>query len=129
VFAVGTRRQEAVGRVLQEAVAEVIRREVRDPRIGFVTVVGVEASADLRHARVRVSILAESEEECAECLAGIESARTFIQRLVAERVRLRYAPELVFIRDRGFENAERVARILHEIAAEQHREGDAGETP
>lgn len=106
-----------------------IQRELRDPRIGFVTVVGVEISADLRHARVRVSILADSEEECGECLAGIESARPYIQRLVAERVRLRYAPMLVFVRDRGSENAERVARILHEIAAEQQREGDAGGTP
>lgn len=124
-----TRRQESVGRVLQEAIADVLLREVRDPRIGFVTVVGVEPSVDLRHAKVRISILAESEAQCGECLAGFDSARRFIQKLVAERVRLKYVPELVFVRDRGSENAERVARILNEIAAEQHREGDAGGTP
>jgi ribosome-binding factor A len=105
-----------------ERVAELIRAEVgafltgaaRDPRIGFVTVTGVDVSGDLTHARVRVSVMG-SEEEKARTLEGLASAARYLRAQLAKTLHLRVAPELRFLLDRGIEHAQRIDRLLKEL--------------
>src|ERR671939_113849 len=87
----GKRRvNESVRQVLSEAVGE-----LKDPRIGFVTVTGVETSPDLRHAKVFVSVLG-SEEKRTQSLAGLEAAHGVLQARVARELRLKRTPQLAF---------------------------------
>jgi ribosome-binding factor A len=106
-----TRRTDRVAEALQELIAELLLREIKDPRIGLVTITGVRISPDLRHARVFFSRLGD-EEQRAQSLKGLSSAAGFIRSQVAHRLKLRVAPEIVFEFDPSLEQAERIARLL-----------------
>jgi ribosome-binding factor A len=108
-----TRRTERVADALLEAIAEILLKEVKDPRIGMVTLTGVKISPDLRHARVYFSTLGD-EGRRRESLAGLRSASGFIRSGLSRRLKLRVAPELAFELDPGLEQAERVTRLLKE---------------
>jgi len=107
-------RPERVGELVRKTVAEFLTGNVRDPRIGFVTVTGVEVSADLSHATVRVSVMG-SEEEKARSLEGLGSAARFLRASLSRGLRLRTSPELHFQLDRGLEHAQRIDRVLKEL--------------
>jgi ribosome-binding factor A len=107
-------RPERVAEAIRQAVAAFLTENVRDPRVGFVTVTGVRVSADLAHARVRVSVMG-SEDEKATSLTGLESAARFLRRQLARELSLRVAPELRFELDRGIEHAQRIDRMLREL--------------
>ncbi len=107
-------RPERVGEMIRHSVAEFLTGKARDPRIGFVTVTAVEVSADLTHARVRVSVMG-SDEEKAKSLEGLASAARFLRARLARELPLRTAPELRFELDRGQEHAMRIARLLKEL--------------
>ena len=94
-----------------------IEGELKDPRIGSATVTRVELSPDLRHGRILVSVM-EDEKAQQDTLAGLASAAGFIRRELAQRLRLRRAPELVFVLDRETEEAERVERLLKDTRHE-----------
>lgn len=104
-------------RRVDEAVREVLSASVttdlKDPRIGFVTVTDVKTSPDLRHARVYVSVLGSGEEQQAS-LAGLQSAHGFLQSGLARSLRLKHTPELTFILDDTAERAARVERLMAE---------------
>jgi ribosome-binding factor A len=124
-----TRKQASVTRELRDAIGEILLREVRDPRVRLVSVVAVEISPDLRRAHVRISATASTEEEAKLAFEGVESAAPFIRRLVGQRVRLKYVPELAFERDRGAEHAEKITRVLRQIADEETTGRADGDTP
>ena len=107
-------RGERVGQRIQEIVARLLREEVRDPRIGFVTVTGVEVSSDLHLARVFVAGHG-SEAERAAALAGLNSAAPFFRRAVGRELSLRFTPELAFEEDTGVERGFRVETILRDL--------------
>ena len=107
-------RPERVAELIRETVAQFLTSNVRDPRIGFVTVTGVDVSADLAHATVRVSVLA-AEEEKARTLEGLASAARFLRARLSGELPLRTSPELRFELDRGLEHALRIERLLREI--------------
>jgi len=107
-------RPERVAEVIRQIVAEFLTGGVRDPRVGFVTVTAVEASADLGHARVRVSVMG-SEEEKAKSLEGLGSAARFLRAQVAKVLPLRTTPELHFELDRGLEHAQRIDQVLRNL--------------
>ena len=107
-------RPERLGELIRQTVAEFLTGNVRDPRIGFVTVTGVEVSADLTHANVRVSVMG-SEEEKAKSLEGLTSAAGFLRARLSRELRLRTSPELHFRLDRGLEHAQRIERVLKEL--------------
>jgi len=88
--------------------------DVRDPRIGFVTVTGVEVSPDLSHANVRVSVMG-SDEEKAKSLEGLASAARFLRAQLSKELNLRTSPELHFHLDRGIEHAQHIDRVLKEL--------------
>jgi ribosome-binding factor A len=104
------RVNEAVRQVLSEAVGE-----LKDPRIGFVTVTGVDTSADLRQARVYVSVLG-SEEARAECLAGLGAAHGVLQGRIASELRLKRTPQLAFEYDPTVERGVRMTKLIDELA-------------
>jgi ribosome-binding factor A len=107
-------RPERVAALIRQTVAEFLTGDVRDPRIGFVTVTGVEVTADLSHATVSVSVMG-SEEEKAKSLEGLTSAARFLRASLARSLRLRISPEVHFRLDRGLEHAQQIERVLKEL--------------
>ena len=106
-----SRRPEQVAETVRQVVAEAIAREIRDPRIGFVTVTQVEVSGDLSHARVLVSIMGD-EAEKTKALEGLRSAAGFLRTKVTGALSTRTVPELDFELDRGMEHAARINALL-----------------
>lgn len=107
-------RPERVAEAIRQTVAEFLTGNVRDPRVGFVTVTAVEVSADLGHARVRVSVMG-SDEEKVTSLEGLASAARFLRAQVAKELPLRTTPELHFELDRGLEHAQRIDQVLRNL--------------
>ena len=88
----GNQRAVRVGDQMRDILAELLRDEVKDPRIGFVSIVRVEVSNDLRHAKIFVSVLG-NEQQKKESMKGLASATGFLRSEVAKRLQLRHAPE------------------------------------
>jgi ribosome-binding factor A len=104
----------AVREVLAEAVGE-----LRDPRIGFVTVTDVKTSADLRHAVVYVSVLG-SDSKREKTLAGLEAAHGVLQARIAHELRLKRTPQLAFEYDESVERGVRMSHLIDELAPDDH---------
>ena len=115
-----THRPERISDLIRGILARVLREEVRDPRIGFVTLTGVEVSPDLRHARVFVSTLGEASSR-ASSIVALNRAASFFRRAVAREAGLKRTPEIRFEEDATLEGGSRVEQLLDEI----HRE-DSG---
>lgn len=109
-----TRRQQQISEFLREEISEIILRELKDPRLGFVSLTRVEVSADLRHARVFVSVLG-SDEEFQNAVKALNGAAGFIRHLLKPRMRVRHIPDISFRADHSLEYAERMTRALNEI--------------
>ncbi len=109
-----THRPERLGELIRQTVAAFLTGNVRDPRIGFVTVTSVDVSGDLGHARIRVSIMG-TEEERARSLEGLGSAARFLRAQLARELTLRTTPELHFELDRGIEHAARIDDVLRKL--------------
>jgi ribosome-binding factor A len=106
------RVNESVRQVLSEALPE-----LKDPRIGFVTVTGVETSADLRHARVYVSVLG-SKRKREQSLAGLAAAHGVLQASLAHELRMKRTPTLVFEYDPRVEEGVRMSKLIDELVNE-----------
>jgi ribosome-binding factor A len=104
------RVNESVRQVLSEALPE-----LKDPRIGFVTVTGVETSPDLRHARVFVSVLG-SERKRAKSLEGLDAAHGVLQSRLAKELRMKRTPLLAFEYDRTVEEGVRMSKLIDDLA-------------
>ena len=112
-----SRRPEQVAETLRQVITESLAREVRDPRVGFVTVTGVLVSGDLSHARVMVSVVGDDDEK-ARALEGLQSAAGFLRTRAARALTTRSVPELHFELDRGLEHAARINELLNTIRQE-----------
>lgn len=108
------KRADRVKELLQEEVADIIRQEVKDPRIGFVTVTRVELSDNLRNAKIFISPMG-SEEEQKRTYKGVCSAAPFVRSRLGKRMRIKFLPELSFNWDHSHERSDRINRILHVI--------------
>src|SRR5262245_45052280 len=105
-------------RRVNEAVRQVLSEQMgllKDPRIGFVTVTGVETSPDLRHARVFVSVLG-GERKRRETLSGLQAAHSVLQGAVARELRLKRTPQLAFEYDPSVERGVRMTKLIDELA-------------
>jgi len=116
------RRPDRLGHEIRVILAELLTRQVKDPRIGFATVTRVEVTADLHHARVYVSVLG-TPEELASSIEGLSSAAGFLRHEVGHRLDLRRAPELTFILDHGAEAVEKIEMLLQQINESVKGEG------
>jgi ribosome-binding factor A len=112
----GYRRADRVNALLQRELGTLISEELRDPRITFPTVTAVEVTADLRTARVHVSVLGD-DEAAERTLQALADARAHIRHELGERTDLRLVPDLVFVPDRSAERAARISRLLREADA------------
>ena len=113
-------RPERVGQEIQAAIAALFTRgELRDPRIGFVTITGVKMSPDLRVARVYYSMLG-SDAERMETQKGLDAAKGFVRREVTSAVKLRVSPEIYFVFDESVGEGDKIERLLREV---KEREG------
>lgn len=112
-----TRRTERLQEFIKEQVSEIIQQHVRDPRIGFVSITDVEVSADLRHAKIFVSVLGDEDAKTAS-MAGLESAVKFIRGELGRRLQMRYTPEIMFRLDTSIERGSRVVSLLRDVTRE-----------
>ena len=112
-----SRRPEQMAETLRQVITDALAREVRDPRVGFVTITGVLVTNDLSHARVMVSVPGE-ETEKARALEGLQSAAGFLRSRAARALTTRTVPELHFELDRGLEHAARINELLNAIRQE-----------
>lgn len=111
------RRPEQIAETIRQVVTDALAREVRDPRVGFVTVTGVIVTNDLSHARVMVSVPGD-EGEKTRALEGLQSAAGFLRSRAARSLTTRSVPELHFELDRGLEHAARISELLNTIRRE-----------
>lgn len=105
------RRQRRVSDLIHQEVSDLLSKKMQDPRLEHVTVTGVEITADLKLARVYVTVLGEAEEMKA-ALDGLEHARGFIRRELAHALDLRFVPDLEFRLDEAFYRAVRIDALL-----------------
>jgi len=109
-----SRRTEKAAEAIRGVVSMAILAELSDPRVRGVTVTRVEVSADLRHAKVHVSVM--GDEACQKLtLRGLQSAAGFLQAKIAERIEIRYTPKLSFLLDQGVKRSIAVAQILQQV--------------
>ena len=109
-------RMRRVDEAMREVLSDAITSEIKDPRVGFVTVTAVQTSADLRHARVFVSVLGEQGQR-RRSMDGLESAHGFLQRRVAAELRLKNTPTLHFLYDDSTDRGMRIQELLDEEGA------------
>ncbi|HXD57142.1 MAG TPA: 30S ribosome-binding factor RbfA [Thermoleophilaceae bacterium] len=106
-----TSRMRRVNEAVREVLSGHIAGDLKDPRIGFVTVTGVETSPDLRHARVYVSVLGSNDERRA-ALDGLRSSAGFLQAKVGEELRMKRTPTLAFEYDDSIDRGMRISELL-----------------
>lgn len=111
-------RKSRVADGVRDEIAMIISREIRDPRLGFVTVIRVEMPVDQSVARIYVSPMGDEKTQ-AESMKALVHSRAFIRRLLAQRMKTRTVPEIFFVQDKGLENAERVGAIMAGWKAEE----------
>jgi len=112
------KRTDRLGEVIKKEMSDLIAREIKDPRIGFISIIEVVLSKDLRQARVYVSIYGK-EEEKEDSFIGLKSASGFIRMELGKRLRLRYAPKLDFVLDSSIEQASHISKILENLSRDQ----------
>ena len=113
-----SRRSERVSGLLRHAVADILLREVKDPRVSGITVTAARMSPDLRTARIFFRTLQEAKHAAA--LDGLQSATSYIRRQVAARLRLRYTPTIEFYYDNTFDEVNHLENLFHKIEQEEY---------
>jgi ribosome-binding factor A len=111
-----------VNELIREVVAEAVV-DLKDPRIGFLTITGAETSPDLRHAVIYYSVLGTDEEK-AETAEALDGASSRIQRAIGSETRLRYTPKLDFRVDPSIDEGLRISRILAEMEDQEDQDDD-----
>jgi ribosome-binding factor A len=114
-----------VNQLIREEISHLIQRELKDPRLGFVTITEVDVAKDLRTAKVYVSVLGP-EADWRASLQALESARGFIRNWLAPRLRLRAIPHLTFHPDRSMAHAAHIQAVLEELRTETRSPGEGG---
>ncbi|BCU82054.1 ribosome-binding factor A [Polycladomyces abyssicola] len=114
-------RVSRVGEQIKKELSQILQQELKDPRIGFVTITSVEMSGDLQHAKVYVSVMGD-EEQKKNTLAALNKAKGFIRSEIGRRITLRHTPELVFKVDESIEHGQYINQLLREV-----KTNDAGD--
>ncbi len=115
---VSSRRQLKAAEAIREVVAMSILTDIRDPRVKDVTVLSVEVAADMREAKVSVSVMGDEAQQNLS-LRGLQNSAGFLQAKIADRIETRYIPKLRFVLDQGVKNVLAVGEILERIREEK----------
>ena len=113
---------------LKRELSDMIRVQVRDPRVGPVTVTAVDTAGDIGSAKIYVRIIGD-EGQVAESVAGLEAAAVFLRHQLGQVLRLRKVPELRFREDRSLDHAQRIEQILSEVISEESAEVEDAAAP
>lgn len=110
-------RQEKVAEALKREISSIIQNELKDPRLGFITITRVNLSKDLRFGQIYFSVLSD-EEGIKKAVEGLNNAKGFVKRLISERLKLRFTPEISFKLDRSIEYSIELQKELDRIKDE-----------
>jgi ribosome-binding factor A len=113
-----SRRVQKAAEAIREVVSMAILAELKDPRVQGVTVTYVEVSADLRHAKVHVSVMGDQKRQTLT-LHGLQSAAGYLQSKLAQRLQTRYTPRIEFLLDQGVKKSIEISRILKEVLPQE----------
>ncbi|MBX3070011.1 MAG: 30S ribosome-binding factor RbfA [Thermomicrobiales bacterium] len=109
-----SRRTRQVGDLLREELDDIIRQEVKDPRVAFFTITRVEVSPDIRQATAYISVLG-TDDERQGTMAALESASGYIRHHLKPRLRMRQIPEIAFVDDRSMEYAQTISSAIEDL--------------
>lgn len=112
-----SRRVERVSDLIKQQVSNIISNDLKDPRVGFVTVTSVDLSRDLRHAKVYISVMG-SDEDRERTMEALNRASGFMRTSLGNKIRIRHIPELLFRYDDSYEYAARIAVVMKQIEPE-----------
>jgi len=113
-----SRRTQRIEDLIRAELADLLLRDLHDPRVKLATISSVSVSPDLRHARVLVSVLGD-ERQREEGIEGLRHARGFLRTQLSHRLRLRLVPDLAFELDRGAEYSQRIDDLLHGLESDE----------
>lgn len=123
-------RPEKVREALRREISLIIQKEIKDPRLGFTTITRVEVSKDLKNANVYYSVLGD-EREAKNTMHALASAEGYIKRLIGDRLKMKFVPDIKFRVDKSMEHTRRVFEILDKIKKEgrkdEHGEDSRGD--
>lgn len=122
-----TIRQEQIQNRLIEEISGMIQRELKDPRLGFITITGAEISRDLRNAKVYISVMGDDTSRD-NSMRALKSAAGLIRGEFTRRAHLRVAPEIEFLFDQGLTRGARIFELLHKIKTESEQDENITET-
>ncbi len=111
-----SQRQDRIAASIREILGELMVRRLKDPRIGFASIVKVTVNRDLSLAKVHVSVLG-SDEDKTKTIEGLKSAQGLIRTEVSKALGIRYCPEIHFVLDKGIEHSMRVSELISEVRA------------
>jgi ribosome-binding factor A len=107
-------RQDKVAEAIRQEASVIIHDKLKDPRIGFVTITNVQMAPDLRFAKIFFSVLG-NDEAYKKTQEALDSSLGFVRKLIAQRLNLRFAPEIAFYEDRSTEYSVRIEEVLNEL--------------
>jgi len=107
-------RPERLAEAIKQEVSDLIRDEIKDPRIGFATITGVDVSSDLKYAKIYVSILGNADAR-GQAMTALKKATGFIRTELGRRIRLRHVPDISFKLDESLDNGDKVLKLLDEV--------------
>ena len=119
-------RAERLAEVIKIEASDIIHRDLKDPRVGFTSITDVVVSADLRHAKIFVSVLGD-EAAKQRTMQGLDRARGHIRSELGARLSVRFVPEILFRLDESIERGTRVVSLMREVEEEGVREPSAGD--
>lgn len=122
----GFSRAERLAEVIRSETSAIIQRDLRDPRIGFISVTDVIVSGDLRHAKVFVSVFGDDEAK-RSAMQGLQQARGHIRSELSQRIAVRFMPEIHFRLDESIERGARVSSLLRQVSREESRGAPGGD--
>ena len=111
------KRSQRVGDLLREEIADIVVHRLKDPRIGFITITGVDVTDDIKLARVYVSIFKEEEKK--PTLKILNAAKSFIRTELSKRLRMKFIPSIEFKLDISIEYGDRIEKLLREIKGKE----------
>lgn len=117
-------RIEKLQELIKQEMSKMLLNDIKDPRIGFVTVTGVEMTGDLREAKIFVSVMGDADK-VQSSLDGLNSALGFVRREIGQRIRLRFTPEISFALDTSLDYGDHIQKLLLQVEGETHADNSS----